>query len=94
MPFGPAHRAALVFASEWAAILGLGLQIRNRSLSFRESHVGVGNGCGGAGPEKAGERRRRFYRLTAAGRAVLADRRRVWADFIDALQQVARLGHA
>jgi transcriptional regulator len=43
--------------------------------------------------EKAGQRRRRFYRLTAAGRAVLAGRRRVWADFIDALQQVARLGH-
>jgi PadR family transcriptional regulator PadR len=44
--------------------------------------------------EKAGERRRRFYRLTAAGRAVLGDRRRVWADFIDALQRVARLDHA
>jgi len=43
--------------------------------------------------EKAGERRRRFYRLTTAGRAVLVDRRKVWADFIDALQQVARLRH-
>jgi PadR family transcriptional regulator PadR len=44
--------------------------------------------------EKAGQRRRRFYRLTAAGRAVLVDRRKVWAEFIDALDQVARVRHA
>src|ERR671912_2464671 len=31
--------------------------------------------------EKAGQRRRRFYRLTAAGRSVLGERRRVWLDF-------------
>ena len=41
--------------------------------------------------EKAGERRRRFYRLTAAGRRVLGARRRVWREFVDALDQVARL---
>ena len=39
--------------------------------------------------EKAGQRRRRFYRLTAAGRAVLGERRRVWRDFFDALDRVA-----
>jgi PadR family transcriptional regulator len=44
--------------------------------------------------EKAGQRRRRFYRLTAHGRAVLGDRRRVWREFLDALDQVARLRHA
>ena len=44
--------------------------------------------------EKAGQRRRRFYRLTADGRAVLIDRRKVWADFFDALNQVARVRHA
>jgi len=44
--------------------------------------------------EKAGQRRRRFYRLTAAGRAVLVDRRKVWAEFLDALDQVARVRHA
>jgi PadR family transcriptional regulator, regulatory protein PadR len=49
---------------------------------------------GGRWIEKAGQRRRRFYRLTAAGRSVLADRRRVWADFIDALERVARVRHA
>jgi DNA-binding PadR family transcriptional regulator len=44
--------------------------------------------------EKAGQRRRRFYRLTATGRAVLVDRRKVWAEFFDALDQVARVRHA
>jgi PadR family transcriptional regulator PadR len=44
--------------------------------------------------EKAGQRRRRFYRLTSHGRAVLGDRRRVWREFLDALDQVARLRHA
>jgi PadR family transcriptional regulator PadR len=41
--------------------------------------------------EKAGQRRRRFYRLTARGRAVLGERRKVWREFFDALDQVARV---
>ena len=41
--------------------------------------------------EKAGQRRRRFYRLTTAGRAVLGERRLVWRDFFDALDRVARV---
>jgi PadR family transcriptional regulator PadR len=41
--------------------------------------------------EKAGERRRRFYRLTAAGRKVLGARRRVWREFVDALDQVTKI---
>jgi len=40
--------------------------------------------------EKAGERRKRYYRLTAAGRKVLGVRRRVWREFVDALDQVTR----
>src|SRR5262245_24437407 len=44
--------------------------------------------------ERAGERRKRYYRLTAAGRKVLGARRRVWKDFVDALDRVARLRHA
>src|SRR5215467_13015342 len=32
--------------------------------------------------EKAGERRRRFYRLTPAGRKALAEQRRSWREFI------------
>jgi transcriptional regulator len=38
--------------------------------------------------EKAGQRRRRFYRLTPAGRKMLADRRRLWREFLDALNRV------
>jgi DNA-binding PadR family transcriptional regulator len=41
--------------------------------------------------EKAGERRRRFYRLTAAGRKVLGARRRVWREFVQALDQVTKI---
>ncbi len=44
--------------------------------------------------EKAGQRRRRFYRLTAEGRTVLGERRRVWREFDEALDQVARVRHA
>jgi PadR family transcriptional regulator, regulatory protein PadR len=39
--------------------------------------------------EKAGQRRRRFYRLTPAGRRVLRDRRRIWREFLDAVDRVA-----
>ena len=39
--------------------------------------------------EKAGERRRRFYRITAEGRRVLASHRTRWEEFIGALTRVA-----
>src|SRR5918994_3163989 len=38
--------------------------------------------------EKPGERRRRFYTLTAAGRKILAEQRRTWKDFFAALDLV------
>jgi PadR family transcriptional regulator PadR len=41
--------------------------------------------------EKAGQRRRRYYRLTAAGRTRLASERTVWQNFFVALDRVARL---
>jgi PadR family transcriptional regulator, regulatory protein PadR len=41
--------------------------------------------------EKAGERRRRFYRLTPAGREVLARQRTFWRDFVRALDRVAAI---
>ena len=44
--------------------------------------------------EKAGQRRRRYYRLTAAGRKALASQRNVWEAFFDALNRVARIRHA
>ena len=40
--------------------------------------------------EKAGQRRRRYYRLTAAGKKTLASQRNVWEHFFDALNRVAR----
>jgi DNA-binding PadR family transcriptional regulator len=39
-------------------------------------------------------RRRRFYRLTAAGRKVLDAQRRSWSTFFAALNRVARIRHA
>lgn len=39
--------------------------------------------------EKAGQRKRRYYRLTAAGRKVLASQRKSWSDFLIALDRVA-----
>ena len=39
--------------------------------------------------EKAGQRRRRYYRITDNGRAMLANQREDWARFIAALTQVA-----
>jgi PadR family transcriptional regulator PadR len=44
--------------------------------------------------EQAGMRRRRFYRLTAAGRKVLDVQRRSWSTFFAALTRVARIRHA
>src|SRR5207249_4553974 len=44
--------------------------------------------------EKAGERRKRYYRLTAAGRRALADQRRNWREFIKALNQLTGFNHA
>lgn len=44
--------------------------------------------------EKAGERRKRYHRLTPAGRKVLGVRRRVRREFLEALDRVADLRHA
>jgi PadR family transcriptional regulator, regulatory protein PadR len=44
--------------------------------------------------EKEGQRRRRYYRLTAAGRKVLASQRRDWRSFVEAIGRVAEPGHA
>jgi len=44
--------------------------------------------------EKAGQRRRRYYRLTAAGRKALASQRSTWSNFVEALNRVARIRHA
>ena len=43
--------------------------------------------------EKAGERRRRFYKLTPSGRRALADQRRTWREFVDALNRLTGFSH-
>src|SRR5690242_21429777 len=35
--------------------------------------------------EKSGERRKRYYKLTTAGRKALAAHRQTWREFVDAL---------
>jgi transcriptional regulator len=44
--------------------------------------------------ERAGERRRRYYRLTAAGRQQLASQRRSWLEFVKAIGRVAGVEYA
>ena len=44
--------------------------------------------------EKSGQRRRRYYRLTAGGRKVLAEQRDFWSAFIQAVQAAAGVGYA
>ena len=44
--------------------------------------------------EKAGQRRRRCYRLTTEGRRVLAKQRNRWEAFVAALTKAAGLRHA
>ena len=41
--------------------------------------------------EKAGQRRRRYYRMTPEGRKVLDAQRRTWREFFAAVNRVARL---
>jgi PadR family transcriptional regulator len=44
--------------------------------------------------EKAGQRRRRYYRLTTAGMGVLAEQRSGWRDFVRAINRITGIEHA
>jgi PadR family transcriptional regulator len=44
--------------------------------------------------EKAGQRRRRYYQLTAQGRTVLKEQRSSWADFVNAINRITGEEHA
>lgn len=44
--------------------------------------------------EKAGQRRRRFYRLTASGKDMLKAQRSTWFDFVDAIQRITEAENA
>jgi len=43
--------------------------------------------------EKAGQRRRRYYRLTRDGRAVLAEQRKGWLRFVAAINRITETGN-
>jgi PadR family transcriptional regulator len=44
--------------------------------------------------EKAGQRRRRYYRLTVSGKKILKQQRSVWRDFVTAMNRIAGEEHA
>ena len=44
--------------------------------------------------EAAGQRRRRYYKLTRAGRTILSEQRRSWSAFVIALQRAGGLENA
>ena len=44
--------------------------------------------------EKAGQRRRRYYRITATGRAMLAEQRAGWERFVAAVNRIVDIAHA
>jgi transcriptional regulator len=48
----------------------------------------------GTGVEKANERRRRFYKVTPEGRRALAQQRKTWASFVEAVRRVTGGEHA
>jgi PadR family transcriptional regulator len=44
--------------------------------------------------EKAGQRRRRYYRLTPAGRKILAAQRHGWREFVEAIGRITGIEYA
>ena len=44
--------------------------------------------------EKAGQRRRRYYKLTPAGRKILAAQRNTWEAFVAAINRITSAEHA
>jgi PadR family transcriptional regulator, regulatory protein PadR len=44
--------------------------------------------------EKAGQRRRRYYRLTPEGKKILAAQRSSWREFVEAINRITGIEHA
>lgn len=44
--------------------------------------------------EKPNQRRRRYYRLTAAGKKILEEQRSSWHDFVEAINRITEVEHA
>ncbi len=60
-------------------------------LLYRLEHRGL---IEGRWVEKAGQRRRRYYRITAAGRRMLREQRSAWSDFVGAMKRITEAEHA
>jgi transcriptional regulator len=60
-------------------------------LLYRLEERGYIQGCW---VEKDGERRKRYYRLTPAGRNILRDRRSRWAAFVEAIHRITATENA
>jgi PadR family transcriptional regulator len=82
----------------------IGRQIESRSNGVVQLHVASlypllyrlerRGWVAGRWVERAGERRRRYYRLTAAGRKVLAGQKDTWRAFVAAVNRVVRTANA
>jgi len=44
--------------------------------------------------EKAGQRRRRYYRVTQLGKEALKEQRNTWAEFVNAINRITGAEHA
>jgi|SRR5215471_12692900 len=44
--------------------------------------------------EKAGQRRRRYYKLTPEGKKMLASQRSAWESFVQAMRRITETEHA
>lgn len=64
--------------------------IETRSGGQLKFHVGW---LQGRWVEKAGQRRRRFYSLTAEGRRVLTRQRDTWKNFVHAMRLITGVDH-
>ena len=60
-------------------------------LLYRLEEEGV---VAGRWVESAGQRRRRYYSLTPAGRKILRSQRKSWQEFVAAISRVAGIEHA
>ena len=82
----------------------IGKQIEERSEALIKFHITSlyptlyrleGQGMiEGRWVEKAGQRRRRYYRLTPGGRSTLVRQRSIWENFAKAINRVAGIKHA
>ena len=77
-----ASRSKGVLTFHAASLYPLLLRMEERSL------------IAGRWVEKSGQRRRRYYRITAEGKDVLSSQRRTWKEFFAAINRVAGVQNA